>query len=228
MKLTSNKPVKEMSMWELSHNCCYQKERIARYRDFETDIVARELTRELMKKHANIELSQDTDIFDDEILDMLCYGTDTVEGLIALFYRNLWAMADLREQLKMYEESITTSQLFYTKEKIINRIGSHRVELIKKIEKAIGFEFTAQQLSYIEFGEMRRTGITTAHIISLLINSEISIIDLSTKNIERFIEPTNKRQTPDQLHCFRKQFREIKDKLDAAGIKTTRVRYEEE
>lgn len=226
MKLTSNKPVKEMSMWELAHNCCYQKEGIARYRDFKTDIDARELTRRLMKKHARYELSQNADIFDDEILDMLCYGTDTVEGLIALFYRNLWAMADLRERLKEYEENITTtSQLFYTKEKIIKYMEPGKVELIEKIEKALGFELTAQQLSYIEFGEMRQTGITTAHIISLLINRKMSMIDLSVENIGKFMEPTNRKPTPDQLRYFKKQLREIKEKLDAAGIETTRVKF---
>lgn len=226
MKLTSNKPVKEMGMWELAHNCCYQKDSMARYRDFEIDITARELVRKLMKKHANIELSQDIDTFDDEMLDMLMYSTDTVQGLIALFYRNLWAMADLRETLKMYEENITTvNQLFYTREKIIKDLPQDKVELIAEVEKALGFELTAQQLSYIAFGEMRQTGITTAHIISLLINSEIPMIDLSIKNIGRFIEPANRRSSIEYVECYRKKIMEIKEKLDRAGIKTTRVKF---
>lgn len=226
MKLTSNKPVKEMGMWELAHNCCYQKEGIARYRDFKTDIDAREFARRLMKKYTGIELSQDPDIFADEILDMLQYDTDTIAGLIALLYRNLWAMADLRETLKMYEENITTvNQLFYTREKIIKDLPQDKVELIAEVEKALGFELTAQQLSYIAFGEMRQTGITTAHIISLLINPEIPVIDLSIKNIGKFIEPANGRTSIQYVKGYRKQIMEIKEKLDRAGIKTTRVKF---
>lgn len=80
-------------------------------------------------------------------------------------------------------------------------------------------------MSYIEFGEMRQTGITTAHIISLLINRKMSMIDLSVENIGKFMEPTNRKPTPDQLRCFKKQLREIKEKLDAAGIETTRVKF---
>ena len=38
------------------------------------------------------------------MLDCLKYGINTKEGLIATFYRNLWAMAELREKLKMYED----------------------------------------------------------------------------------------------------------------------------
>ena len=37
-------------------------------------------------------------------MELLQYGTRTIEGLIALFYRNLWAMSDLREKLKQYED----------------------------------------------------------------------------------------------------------------------------
>lgn len=38
------------------------------------------------------------------MVDYLKDGIDSIEGLIALFYRNLWAMADLRERLKVYED----------------------------------------------------------------------------------------------------------------------------
>lgn len=222
MKLTSNKPVKEMSMWELAHNCCYQKEGMARYRDFETDIDAREFTRRLMKKHARYELSQNADIFDDEILDMLCYGTDTLEGLIALFYRNLWAMADLREKLKEYEEN---NPMFYPREAILQNLKPDKKEKIAKIEEALGFKLTSQQLSYIECGHMRKTGKTTAHIISLLINPEIPMIDLSVENIGKFMEKTPTKAPISQMYLFKTELKKIKEKLDAAGIETTRVKF---
>lgn len=104
-RLTINKPVSEMSMYELAHNSCYAKEGKARVRDFENDIDARELAIKLLEKYANIpnEFTCDDD-FDEFILDSLQYGTDTILGLIAVFYQNLWAMADLRETLKEYED----------------------------------------------------------------------------------------------------------------------------
>ena len=104
-RLTTNKDVSEMGMFELAHNSCYCKEGAARYRDFENDIDARELTRHLLKDYADgDDAFVDEDDFDEEMLELLQYGTGTIEGLIALFYRNLWAMADLRERLKEYED----------------------------------------------------------------------------------------------------------------------------
>lgn len=104
-RLTSNKEVSEMNMYELAHNSCYGKDGNARYRDFEDDFDARELTIKLLEKYADIpnEFTCDDD-FDDFIADALQYGTDDILGLIAVFYRNLWAMADLRETLKRYED----------------------------------------------------------------------------------------------------------------------------
>ncbi len=104
-RLTTNKDVSKMGMFELAHNSCYCKEGAARYRDFENDIDARELTRQLLKDYADgDDAFVDDDAFDEEMIELLMYGTSTMEGLIALFYRNLWAMADLRERLKEYED----------------------------------------------------------------------------------------------------------------------------
>lgn len=107
-RLTTNKDVSDIEgMYELAHNSCYiDKDGNARYRDFETDVDARILTRELLKKYTDGDdafISDDD--FDNQMMEALQYGTDTREGLIALFYRNLWAMADLREHLKSYEDA---------------------------------------------------------------------------------------------------------------------------
>ena len=105
-RLTSTKPVEEMSMVELAHNCCYAKDRLARYRDFEMDMDARDFARNLMTTLTDDELPLDDDNFDEEVLENLIYDPfSNVKGLIALFYRNLWAMADLRERLKEYEDA---------------------------------------------------------------------------------------------------------------------------
>ena len=105
-RLTTDKEVKDMGMYELAHNCCYAKEGVARYRDFEMDMDARDFARNLMATLTDDELPLDDDNFDEEILENLLYDPfSSVTGLIALFYRNLWAMADLREKLKEYEDA---------------------------------------------------------------------------------------------------------------------------
>lgn len=104
-RLTSNKKVSDMSMIELAHNSCYaDDERNARYRDYELDMDARDFARNLMVTLAKDEMPISDTEFDEEILDDLAIDPfSDVRGLIALFYRNLWAMANLRETLKNYE-----------------------------------------------------------------------------------------------------------------------------
>ena len=105
-RLTTNKDVQEMTMIELAHNCCYAKDRKARYRDFEMDMDARDFARNLITTLTGDDLPTDDNDFDEEIWDDLQYDPfESVTGLIALFYRNLWAMADLRETLKSYEDA---------------------------------------------------------------------------------------------------------------------------
>lgn len=125
-RLTSNKNVSEMNMCELAYNSCYAKDGNARYRDYDTDIDARELAIKLLEKYADIpnEFTCDED-FDYFIADALQYGEDDILGLIAVFYRNLWATADLRERLKEYEDLEEQGKLL----KLPCEIG-HRVYVI--------------------------------------------------------------------------------------------------
>lgn len=112
-RLTTDKAVSEMSMIELAYNSCYAKDRKAHIRDFENDFDARELAVRLLGKYADIpnEFTCNED-FDDFMWDSLQYGMDSIQGLIAVFYRSVWAMADLRERLKEYEDiGLTPKQL---------------------------------------------------------------------------------------------------------------------
>ena len=108
-RLTTNNMVSEMGMWELAHNSCYIGENgSARYRDYSTDVDCREMIKKLMVNFGMVESGYwddvSNEVFDDEMMENLMYGTNNMQGLIALFYRNLWAMADLREKLKYYED----------------------------------------------------------------------------------------------------------------------------
>lgn len=106
-RLTTNKSVADMSMIELAHNSCYvDDEGNARYRDYEMEMDARDFARNLMTTLTKNELPVDDAEFDEEILDNLTIDPfSDIRGLIALFYRNLWTMADLREKLAAYEEA---------------------------------------------------------------------------------------------------------------------------
>lgn len=122
-RLTTDKPISEMNMVELAHNNCFAIMGEAYYRDFECEISARDLVRNLAWELADIELPRDDEDFDEEMMEYLQYDIlQTNIGLIALFYRNLWAMADLREQLKRYEDLGTVEELQQAMEKQIPKI----------------------------------------------------------------------------------------------------------
>lgn len=105
-RLTVNKPVKDMGMYELAHNSCFIKDGEAYYRDFSREISARDFARELYKAYSVHEPTEDDDGLDEELMEALQFEpTKLLTGLIALFYRNLWAMADLYERLKQYEDT---------------------------------------------------------------------------------------------------------------------------
>ena len=99
-RLTTNKNVSEMGMFKLALNCCYiAKDGSGRYRDYEIDIDERDFVRKLTTTLVGEDLPLQDESFDEEMMDNL--GIDPfadVRGLIAIFYRNMWAMAELREK----------------------------------------------------------------------------------------------------------------------------------
>lgn len=111
-RLTSNKQVKDMRLVELLHNDVFIKKdkdgkNIAWYRDYDREIDSRELIKELFKCN-NInpgeEFFTDDEFFDEYMLDALQDGLNTLEGIIAVLYQQLWSKCDLRETLKTYED----------------------------------------------------------------------------------------------------------------------------
>lgn len=106
-RLTSDKNTSDMSMLELAYNSSYiNNGNDARFRNYELDIDSRQLVKELAKDICNEDFSNLSDEeFDEYMASMLSVEIDSTIGLLAAFYRNLWAMADLREKLKEYEDS---------------------------------------------------------------------------------------------------------------------------
>lgn len=148
MKRMTMDNVEEMGMFGLAHNCCYIDEnRNTRYRDFEIDIDARELAKGLLR-----ELTEDAVSFEsDEDFDdwMGCYigedGICTQRGLIATFYQNLWAMAELREKLKYYEDLEEQGRLVV----LPCKIGDTVYEIIEETEPYHSYirEYEVQDVS---------------------------------------------------------------------------------
>lgn len=155
-RLTTNKNVSKMGMYELAHNSCYYKDGVARYRDFENDMDARDLARELAWSLTDIELSRDNECFDEEMIENLQYDIMKEPiGLIALFYRNMWAMADLRERLKEYEDLEEQGLLLRLPCKVGDDIYAIPSEVNYRLNKSFGAKglnaICRQVVDHIEF-----------------------------------------------------------------------------
>lgn len=105
-RLTSDKDVKDMGMFELAYNSCYEKDGAIRHRGYDFDVDIRRLTIHLLEKYAGIpnEFECDED-FDRQMMDYWQHGLDDPKGLIAAFHLNLWAIYVLWERLKRYEDA---------------------------------------------------------------------------------------------------------------------------
>lgn len=108
-RLTVDKSAREMTGTELAHNCMYARDRWARYRDFDKDMDLFDFIRGFANAE-KIELPADNEVAAEMLLDGLQYGIDNPFGRVALVYNLMWAMADLRETLKSYEDTGLTPE----------------------------------------------------------------------------------------------------------------------
>lgn len=158
-----------MSMIELAHNSCYaDNERNARYRDYEMDMDARDFARSLMVTLTKDELPISDTEFDVEILDDLAIDPfSDVRGLIALFYRNLWAMANLRETLKKYEDARGQGRLI----KLPCKVG----DTVWDNDYGRPYAYTITAFSFGECEEYIDEPVTTKEVVFYYANSSGSI-----------------------------------------------------
>ena len=82
---------------------------------------------------------------------------------------------------------------------------------LEAVEKALGFKLFVWQKTYIEHGYFRQYGATTAEILRELLNVSEAPLDYTRK-------PSSRMQS-----IYREELKEIKKKLDAAGITTRPV-----
>lgn len=108
MKRLTSDNVFEMSMTELALNQVFVENGWAWYRKApEDECSVCDLIRGAAAKglwQEDIEL--DPNLTDEELggvmLDWLQFGVEEPEGVLAILYRALWAMAEVRERLKLY------------------------------------------------------------------------------------------------------------------------------
>lgn len=168
-KLTSNKKVSDMNMIELAYNSCYADEKCkARYRNYELDIDSRELVKNLAKDMCDEDLSDMSDEeFDEYMAEMLLVEVDSQIGLLALFYRNLWAMANLRETLKKYEDLEEQGRLL----KPLCKVG----DVIWDNDFGSPCAYTITAFSFGECEEYICEPVTTKEVVFYYTNSSGSI-----------------------------------------------------
>lgn len=147
-RLTSNKPVADMMpMIELAHNSCYIDEKHnARYRDYEQDIDSRQLVRKLVKDMCDEDLFYMSDErFDQYMTEMLTVGVSDTIGLLAVFYRNLWATAELREKLKEYEDLEEQGRLI----KLPCKVGDTAYEITGATTHGYDWKYLTYEKAYV-------------------------------------------------------------------------------
>lgn len=139
---------KEMDMLQLAYNKVFMKDGWAWYRDYDRVIPVIDLIKEIVHHH-NFDaelIIADPDEFGDIMIDNLQYGTDTMEGVISLLYQTLWAMTDMRERLKSYEdtslepekiEELKKSEDYWHREalKWANKLGEEKFRYRELLDK---------------------------------------------------------------------------------------------
>lgn len=84
----------------------------------------------------------DDDIFDEVMIEHLAFGEEDLEGLIAIFYRLIWAMADLRETLKDYEDTgLSPSRIIE-----MDQLYLEKCQEVAKYKPLEGYTYEGQQL----------------------------------------------------------------------------------
>lgn len=82
---------------------------------------------------------------------------------------------------------------------------------IRAVESALGFKLFVWQKTYIEYGEFRKYGATTAKVLR-------DLLDVSAVPIDH-----SERETSNLERLYRRELRDIKTRLDSAGVPTRTV-----
>lgn len=116
---------------------------------------------------------------------------------------------------KSFEEQL--SQNANINKHIYSSIGEpYWDDLFKKVEMALGFKLFVWQKTFIVFNNYRKSGKTTAEVLSVLLKDK-------DKPFYVNIPPTSIQES-----FFIRALKETKSKLDEAGIKTREIKFKGE
>ena len=90
--------------------------------------------------------------------------------------------------------------------------ASPEKDMLEAVEKALGFKLFYWQKTFIAYGKYRRAGFTTAEILRELLSEEETPIIWK------------RRPASNMEAVYRHDLLKIKEKLDAAGIKTREIK----
>lgn len=189
----------DMSMWELAHNQVFVKGKEAWYRDFEREISARDLVREIYRKHVTTENAEDLaddDVFDGIMLEAGAYGTDDMEGVCHILYTALWGMAEVREWLKAYEaHGLPTTMRPEVLQQAIDTYGSRAqeemaIEEMAELTKAIAKRHRARDKDSYERA-MQSITEEMADVIIML--TQLLMYYRNRKDVQRAVDEKVKR-----------------------------------
>lgn len=108
-------PVSEMDVLELPYNDCYVKDRQAMYRDYDTDMSARDLIRAAYKGRKEDmppEFYTDDGAFDEIMYDNLQFGVETFDGIMAMLYGSFGLRQRCERYCWIYQKSMILRSLF--------------------------------------------------------------------------------------------------------------------
>ena len=95
--LLIEKSAADMDSWELMHNCVFAKNNEVWFRDFEREISARDLLRQIHQAIGEKEYAELDDMnFDEMVLEDTTYGYDTVRGALGLLYYMMIGFCNVR------------------------------------------------------------------------------------------------------------------------------------
>ena len=156
-RLTSNKNVSDMSMFELIYNSCYKDDKgSTRYRDRNLDIDSKQLVRNLAKDICNEDLTDLSDEeFDEYMIQMVVVG-QSIGNLDVVFKELSTYYARQKELNYQIQDAITYPfvlilMMFVIVATLIFKVFPIFENILSQMSMSLSLMYSARILSYIGF-----------------------------------------------------------------------------
>jgi hypothetical protein len=130
--------ISKMGMTDLTYNQFFVKDREAWYRDFEREISALDLVREIISNNTdiNIDINQDDESLMEELFYLTQHGTESLDGVIAMYNNAMWGMASVRAKLIESMEFLRTAsyEIYSLNDERDTNLSTEIDEFLKKLK----------------------------------------------------------------------------------------------